>query len=341
MSQPVARRAIPETVVQLLYEYLETQNLVPETVLGMPWPVPSPTGLGSFPAERWGELLARASAVLDDPLLGLHVGQTVTPHHGGVLGYILLACENLDAALKRFERYQRLMFDVVPMTRREYETHVDLVWDDRPDGLGALVDETAITLMVQFCRTLVRTPLSPLYVQFVNPAPTNVQPYLDYFTCPLTFGGAETIVRISAEALDLPLRSADPVMVRTMEAQADQLLAQLPHQNGVIEQVRKAIARHLHDGEPSIESVASRLHCATRTVQRRLAAAGSSFRVELATVRRQMADAHLRDSRLSIADVALLLGYSEHSAFSRSYKTWTGVSPDQQRAKWRVDGLAP
>jgi len=71
--------------------------------------------------------------------------------------------------------------------------------------------------------------------------------------------------------------------------------------------------------------------CASRTVQRRLSEAGTSFRHELATVRRQMAQRYLRDPRLSVADIALLLGYSEHSAFTRGYRQWTGVTPQAWR----------
>jgi len=44
-----------------------------------------------------------------------------------------------------------------------------------------------------------------------------------------------------------------------------------------------------------------------------------------------MAENYLRESRLSIADIAMLLGYSEHSAFSRSYKIWTGMTPQERR----------
>jgi AraC-like DNA-binding protein len=45
----------------------------------------------------------------------------------------------------------------------------------------------------------------------------------------------------------------------------------------------------------------------------------------------QVAELHLRDPRLTLAEVGALLGYSEQSAFSRAFKRWSGVAPLQWR----------
>ena len=334
VGKPLHRRTIPETYVQLLYEYLETRGAAPEAVLGEPWPVPQANGLGGIAIERWSQLLERAARHLDDPLLGLHLGQTITPRHLGVLGYVLLACNNLGETLLRFERYQRLIIDYAELRHRQAEDYVELVWVEAQVRPGPLVDETGITALIQFCRSLARAPLvPPRLVKFVNRQPADLQPYLDYFGCPVLFEQDETTVRFSLSLLALPLRSADPGLIAVMERQADQLLEQLPQEQAVVEQVRKATARLLREGEPDVEGVAAKLCCTSRTLQRRLTAAGTSFRRELALVRRQMAETYLRDQRLSIADIALLLGYSEHSAFSRSYKEWTGLAPQQWRER--------
>ena len=334
--QPLHRRMIPETFVQLLYEYLEARGQSPHAVLGEPWPMPQAHGLGNFPIERWVQLLERAASHLNDPLLGLHLGQTVTPRHLGVLGYVLLACPNLAAALQRLDRYQRLVYDVTPMTSRLGDGYIELVWGAEQGRPGALTDETSITVLIQFCRSLLSVPLIPLRIQFINPTPPDLQPYLDYFGCPVLFEQSETVVRASLADLALPLKTADPGLIEVMERQADRLLEQLPREEGILEQVRTAIARSLHSGEPNVERVAASLCCSPRTVQRRLLAADSSFRQELVWVRRQMAETYLRDPRLNIADIALLLGYSEHSAFSRSFKEWAGLTPQQWRERQLV-----
>ena len=331
-SNPAApRRVIPETFVQLLYEYLHERGIAPETLLGQPWPAPAHPDAGGVPIEVWAQLLERAATHLADPCLGLHLGATITPRHLGVLGYVLTACENLGAALLKMDRYQRLIFDVTPMTVRGGKGYVDLVWGVDDGRYGPLVDETGIAVLVQFCRSLVRTPEPLLAVNFVNRRPADPQPYLEFFGCPVSFGQSETVVRVSVATLALPLKTADPSLIAIMERQADRLLDRLPREEPAVELVRRTIARQLHESEPDIDSVAAASGFASRTLQRRLRAAGSSFRQELARVRRQMAETYLRDPRLSIADVALLLGYSEHSAFSRSFKEWTGVAAQRWR----------
>jgi AraC-like DNA-binding protein len=66
---------------------------------------------------------------------------------------------------------------------------------------------------------------------------------------------------------------------------------------------------------------------------RRLAAQGLNFRELRESALRQLAEMHLRDERLTLAEVGALLGYSEQSAFSRAFRRWAGVSPQH----WRRD----
>ena len=80
------------------------------------------------------------------------------------------------------------------------------------------------------------------------------------------------------------------------------------------------------------DAVASaRLHMSTRTLHRRLADAGTSFGAELEALRRGLALRYLEDQRVSIAEVAFLLGYSEPRAFHRAFKAWTGTTPGTWR----------
>lgn len=326
------RRMIPESFVHLLYDYLESRGLDALDVLQMPRPEATADSLGNFPIERWITLLDRAATCLADPTLGLRLGQTITPRHAGIMGYVLLASPNLREALQRLERYQRLIYDVTPMEWRDGGGYIDLAWDAKHGRPGPLVDETAITALVQFCRNITDHRLAPRFVYFINPCPHNLQPYTDYFGCPVKFDQAETIVRFDHEDLGRPLRTADPNMIALMERHAENLLASLPHQDALIEQVRKTLTGCLHEGEPNIDIVAARMGRTTRTLQRALSEAGSSFRDELNAIRKELALAYLQHAHLSILDIAMLLGYTEHSAFTRSFRQWMGVSPKAYRA---------
>jgi AraC-like DNA-binding protein len=70
-----------------------------------------------------------------------------------------------------------------------------------------------------------------------------------------------------------------------------------------------------------------------RSLQRRLAEHGHSFQALLGQTRQQLAEAYLRDDSVELAEVALLLGYSEQSAFNRAFRQWTGQAPLQWRRR--------
>jgi AraC-like DNA-binding protein len=332
LGKPLHRGVIPETYVQLLFEYLDAHGLAPEVVLGEPWPTPARHGLGGVAIERWEKLLESVEQHLNDPLIGLHVGQIITARHLGILGSVLLACDNFGAALQRFERYQRLIFDVIPMNIRIGPCWTELTWDIHEYQTRRLMDETGFTVMTQFCRSLIRGTIPLTAVHFVHSAPGDVKPYEDYFGCPVLFNQPEPLLRFPTEMLAMPLKSPDPALMAVLERHAEDLLAKLPQEEEIVERVRKEIAQLLQQGEPDIKRLSEMLCCSPRTLQRRLASAGTSFRHELNRVRHELARSYLQDPRLQIAEIALLLGYSEHSAFTRAYREWTGKTPQLDRA---------
>lgn len=331
MEKLLHRRMIPEGFVHLLYEYLESRGVDPEQLLQLPRPQTDPDVPGSFPIDCWITLLDCTATYLSDPTLGLRLGQNIAPRHAGVLGYMLLASRNLEEALQRLDRYQRLVYDVTPMERRQGSGHTDLVWGAEQGRPGPLVDETSITALVQFCRNITGQALKPHFVHFINPEPKDLRPYTEYFGCPVRFSQPETIVRIDAAALGSPLRAADPALSEVMQRHAENLLAKLAQEDALIVQTRQALAASLHEGEPSIEAIAAQLGRTTRTLQRELAVAGSSFRDVLNKLRKELALAYLGQAHLSMLDIAMLLGYTEQSAFTRGFRQWTGKSPSEYR----------
>ncbi len=108
-------------------------------------------------------------------------------------------------------------------------------------------------------------------------------------------------------------------------------LERIPHAaSGFRADVQKAIASVLPEGG-SAADVARALHVSVRTLQRKLVATGTTFREVSETVRSQLAEEYLTDPRVSIAEVAFLLGFSDQSSFNRAFRRRTGQSP----GRWR------
>jgi AraC-like DNA-binding protein len=70
-----------------------------------------------------------------------------------------------------------------------------------------------------------------------------------------------------------------------------------------------------------------------RTLQRKLKDEGTSFRDLQEQVRSSLAVNYMREPQFRLTDIAEMLGYSDLSVFSRSFKRWFGISPQKWRAK--------
>lgn len=331
MAEPLHRRAVPEAFTLLLFEYLESRGQDPEAVLNVPRPSVHPDPERVVDVRHWEQMLIRAGEHVQDRYIALHLGEMVTARHLGLVGHLLWSCENFGVVLQRLERYQRLIFDAIPMARREGPDAIEMAWDISDFRTGPLVGETGFAVMVQFCRSVMQGDANPHSIDFAHPPPDDITPFESFFACPVRFNCAEPIIRLSSDLLERPLRRADPALEQVLEQHAERLLATLPTRDEVIGQVRKVITSEIRQGELDIEHVGAVLKMSPRTLQRRLKEGRTSFRKELNLIRNQLAMSYLQDPSLQVTDVAMLLGYSEHSAFTRAFKKLNGQTPQQVR----------
>ena len=98
-------------------------------------------------------------------------------------------------------------------------------------------------------------------------------------------------------------------------------------------EVQQLITNLLPSGQPKIDAVAQELGMSSRTLMRRLADQGLTYKSLLDEVRRKLALQYLKDRRINLKQVAYLLGYSEASAFYHAFRRWTGSTPVQHRLK--------
>ncbi len=329
MMKSELQGVVPASYVGLLLDYLDQQRLEASAVLGAEYIDESSgqTTLARYPVARWKLMLERAATALNDPLLGLHLGQRVGPALFGALGYVLLACPDLGAALQRLEQYHRLIYDVNPLRSVEENGALVLSWGVERGRPGPLVDEFAIAALIRFARDITGVELTPQTVWFVNGVPADSGPFEAYFKAPVLFAQGETRVVFPLAVLDLPLRQPDAGLLALLEAQLEVQLGELDDSSELEQQVRSHIARLCRSGRDSLEGVAEQMCVSSRTLRRRLAEQGLSFRGLHDQTRRCLAEDYLVDLRLQLPEIALLLGFSAQSAFNRAFICWTGETP--------------
>ena len=84
---------------------------------------------------------------------------------------------------------------------------------------------------------------------------------------------------------------------------------------------------------PSLAATAKALALGERTLRRRLEEEGTSHRALVDEVRKELALSYVRDTSLSLGELAFLLGFSEAAAFHRAFRRWTGQRPAELRAR--------
>ena len=93
-------------------------------------------------------------------------------------------------------------------------------------------------------------------------------------------------------------------------------------------------------GVNDIASASRLLGTSSRTLQRRLAARGTTFSGVLAQARLNLAQKLLDDPSFKVIDVAYDVGYSDPSHFTKAFRRWTGMCPRAYRADLHSPGPA-
>ncbi|MBW8845215.1 MAG: AraC family transcriptional regulator [Burkholderiales bacterium] len=322
---------VAASYVQLLFEHMAALGRA--EALG-----PPPAASEDFVAlRRWRALLERARDLDPGPksTFALRLARGIAPRHFGVVGFAALACKTLGEALQRLERHHRSVYDVNPAQVHVLDDGICIEWGVERGRPGALVDETAVAALVQLTREFTGRPLRALAVDFVNRRPADARPYEDFFGGPVRFDQPSTRLLLATRDLALPLRGADPALLALLDAQAETLLQQVAAVSEPVGVWRQALVGLIRAGRTQLPHLAHSLQMSPRSLQRRLAEQGQSFQALLGQTRQQLAEAYLRDASVELAEVALLLGYSEQSAFTRAFRQWTGQAPLQWRRQRR------
>jgi AraC-like DNA-binding protein len=122
--------------------------------------------------------------------------------------------------------------------------------------------------------------------------------------------------------------------------QLDAELNQHKGQETFVERVRAAIQRKLAGRKPKMQEIARELHTSSRTLQRRLQDAGSSFQQVLEEARHQLARHYLKNSVLELNEAAYLLGYEDANSFVRAFRMWEGIPPAHWRETQRIKAVS-
>ena len=281
------------------------------------------------PLAKYVALFEHAALLLNEPFLGLKLGQTFKPELLGPLGFIFQASVNLCEALHQLSSY---------VTVWQSGTHMTLVPGKNTAGYLYQIDdpslrprrqdaEYSLSSICSLIRNLLGDTWSPLEVHFEHQASGHIsaRAYAQAFHAPVFFG--QNVNRIVMRRTDLTRagRANDRSMLPFMERHLHDLAKESREPESFSTQVTHLIARRIGLGPLTLPAIAAELGLPPRSFQRRLSEERTSFRSLVRDQRRSMAEALMKTT--TVTAVAHTVGYAETAVLSRAFKLWTGASP--------------
>ena len=263
----------------------------------------------------------------EDPMVGWHVGRFVGDH--GLSRRFLRKLENaptLYAALKRFVRLSSSEASHVHLGIVERK-HDILFFTHYPSMKGVPGYELSQSYQLGIILDLLRHFLGRSWV----PKEIGIEHQSVPRVAEEHFPGSRLLAQqrfgymtVPRSCLYVPARCGDPMaggrdsLVLTSEFDYAETLSTLLH-------------AHLPGGYPSARLAASLMDTSVRTLARRLADCGSTYRSVVGRVRFKAARQLLRDTDLRITDVGMAVGFDDSANFARMFRRISGLSPRQFR----------
>jgi AraC-like DNA-binding protein len=289
-----------------------------------------------LPLERLHAFFDAAEAEARDPMLGVHIAQSIPRGAYGLLEFACRSAPTVGAALERIVRYISLLNELVEVTVDGGVVEQRIV--GQPLCVGRHGNEFFVAMLLMQARQLTGSNLMrPHKVWLAHPRPRDIAGLVEVFgTDHIEFDRERNGIALPPAALAAPLSTHDPALLALLDQQAEAALSLRGTSNRFLGPLRQEIRDRLRDGAPALDEAARALAMSPRTLQRRLADEGTSWNQLVDDVRKELAVRWVEEGARPLGEIAFLLGYSELSAFLRALKRWTGRSASELRQPAKV-----
>ena len=331
-STPVAK--VPNSWILHLGTLLDDRGCSSESIFrrcGIELDLPS-EGENRVSSGQFASLVSEALRVTGDSGLGLDYGLGGRVSHFGILGYALLSAKDLRQAIDLVNRYYEIF---EPAISFEFEIAPPQVYARAVEStaLGQFeifAHEATLACTAAVGRVLLEEPITLTRLTLCYPEPPHSRRYAAVFGCQPEFDAPYTSIRFESRFLDTPLKFSNPEMAEICRQQCERYLHASKEHNGLILKVKQELLKT--PGRFSrMDVVAAALGMSVRSLRRHLSENRVTYQELLDQVRRDLAVDYLRNSPLSVEQIAQLVGYGEAASFRKAFRKWTGKAPGEFR----------
>lgn len=278
-------------------------------------------------------IINRAMSLSDMPDLGLVIGCRETIGTWGILGYAIMSSPTEKFATELASKYERATASLLRTIQFEENDQLRVQF-------SSLVP---LGKTLRFCIEESLAGIATVYPQFLGRAmrfhkialsysdPGYKSRYEELFDCPVLFEQPYNQMWVDMPR-DCPMRTADPTSSRFAIRLVEEVLARYEGGEDLVERVRRFLLSN-PGTFPDIEEVSAGFSMSSRSLRRKLRERGTSFREILDELRMDLALDYLENSKLTIEQIASLVGYTETTNFRRAFKRLKQNPPTFYRRK--------
>jgi len=282
-------------------------------------PLDAMRGEITAPLARVQAFMERAAAALGTDLFGLELSRAMPSGSYGVAEFVVRSAPTIGDSLRLLCELSPL---INPISNMRFVPGDDggasfhyAVGSER-DMLGVHLNEFSIAYIVRQFEAIQGSPMPLVRAWFAHARASNADAVAQHFGCSVRFQAPDCGFAVTAEVLALPTRTGDPVLLKFLYEQARAQLARSGELD-IVTHLARVLETRLSTTALGSDEVARSMAMTPRTLQRRLAAAGTSFREVLAHVRARRRS-ELLGSGMSELAIARHLGFSDVRAMRRS-----------------------
>lgn len=263
-------------------------------------------------------------------------GEALDLAYLGVLGCTMSVAPTLGAALRCFVNYFGTIQSATAIgieqhgdrVRLNYRILDESIWPRRADA------ELTLGIVASTIRRYAPAAIRSVSVQFEGGRAASSRAIETRLQRPVRQGD-DNVISLPVRLLDTPLPTAAPCAAASDFRDGlhllDRHLSSVRSMQPVSARVRELLLERTGRTPTDQDTVARSLAMSRRTLRRKLEAEGTSF-LELSEVCRcSIGRALLTRTELPLVEIAMRLGYSDHTAFSRAFSRWCGVPPGALR----------
>jgi AraC-like DNA-binding protein len=189
-----------------------------------------------------------------------------------------------------------------------------------------------LAMWLRFCSWLIGQHIDITAATCAGSAPEGRAELRHFFRCPVAYDQVTNSVSFSSRHLDAELLRDEGELAEFLRLAPFHIVVEpLASTHSITHRIRAILGDDFRCELPSFEELTGLLNMSARTLRRRLEKEGSSYQRIKDNARRDLAISLLHREGMTVSEVAELVGFSDPSAFHRSFKKWTGQSPGSYR----------